>query len=289
MPEPGSATDAHPKAARARSPFAPFKVRRIYEVIVDLIKERVFSGEYRPGERLPAERDLAHALGVGRLAVREAYRALELIGIVEIRKGNKGGAFITARDHRTVTETLNDLIRLRQITMHELTQARLVLEKDVAEFAIRRVTLADLARLRACAEGAIAQSRQGLTATEANLRFHVLLGELSGNRVLALMLASTMDLLRLFIQAARPGPGVSLDNATEHLQIVDALRGGDFTVLWPLLEEHILKSNGALVELAKRSPGFASPAPARDARARLPASGTSRLPRPGPAMEDPSR
>lgn len=245
---------AAPGTRRTSSPFAPLKVRRTFEIIVELIKSRVFSGEYHPGDRLPAEREFARMLGVGRPAIREAYRALELIGIVEIRKGNKGGAFIAKRDHRTVTETLRDLIRLRQISMTDLTEARVVLEKDVAELALRRVGPEEVARLTACAEAAIRQSRAGITSTEENLRFHVLLGEMSGNPILAMMLTSTLDLLRLFIRAAAPKPEVSLDNAEEHRLIIDALQTGDFGRLWPILRDHILRSNGALMELARQSP-----------------------------------
>ena len=126
-----------PVSANARPGTLPLdrvKVRRTFEVIVDLIKDRIFSGEYRPGDRLPAEREAAERLGVGRPAVREAYRALEMVGIVQIRKGKQGGAFIVERDRRTVTETLSDLIRLREVRISELTEARMVLETRVAEF-----------------------------------------------------------------------------------------------------------------------------------------------------------
>lgn len=241
-------------ATRTTSSFEPLKIRRTFEVIVDLIKDRVFSGTYKLGDRLPAEREFAEALRVGRPAVREAYRALELIGILEIRKGKQGGAFITEQDHRLVTQTLGDLIRLRQVGLAELTDARLILEKDVAELAIRRVVPEDIAKLRASIDSAIAQSHSGITASEENLRFHALLGEMSGNPILAMMLASIMDLLRLVIRAASPGPDASLDTATDHIDIVDALQARDFGLLWPLLEDHIRRSNGKLIELSKQSP-----------------------------------
>ncbi len=258
--------------------FEPLKVQRTFEVIVDMIKERIFSGTYEPGDRLPAEREFARVLRVGRPAVREAYRALELIGILEIRKGKQGGAFIARQDHRLVTQSLGDLVRLKQVGMAQLTQARLVLEKDVAELALHRAGAADIARLRACIAEAIAQSRRGITATEENLRFHVLLGEASGNPILAIMLASVMDLLRLVIRAASPGPRVSLDVAEDHHAIVDALEAGRFERLWPIMEAHIRRSNLALMKLAGRSahisPRAADKAPRRRARAAAPRSRT---------------
>ena len=244
------------------SPFDRVKVRRTFEVIVEMLKDRIFSGEYRPGDRLPAEREAAEMLGVGRPAVREAYRTLELIGIVKIRKGKQGGAFITERDRQTVTETLSDLIRLRQVDMSHLAEARLVLETDVARLTMLRIGAEEIARLKACVDAAIEQSKRGITATAENLRFHLLLGEMSGNPIISMMLASTLDLLQMVIGAVAPSPEVSLANAEEHYAIIEALQSGDFERLRPILEDHIRRSNGALIKLTKRSPLLAAaPAP----------------------------
>ncbi len=224
-----------------------------------MLKYRIFSGEYRPGDRLPAEREAADMLGVGRPAVREAYRALELIGIVKIRKGKQGGAFITERDRQTVTDMLSELIRLRQVDMSHLAEARLVLETDVARLAIRQVGAEEIASLRACVETAIERSKRGFTASVENLQFHLRLGEMSGNPILSMMLASTLDLLQMVIGAVAPSPEVSRANAEEHYAIIEALQSGDFERLRPVLEDHIRRSNGELIRLAKRSPLLAVP------------------------------
>jgi DNA-binding FadR family transcriptional regulator len=261
-----------PRKQPRNSSLDRVKVRRTFEVIVEMLKDRIYSGEYAPGNRLPAEREAAQMLGVGRPAVREAYRALELIGIVKIRKGKQGGAFITERNRQTVTETLSDLIRLRKVDMSHLTEARLILETDVAELAMRRVGAEEVARLKACIEAAIDQSRRGITATVENLQFHMMLGEMSGNPILAMMLASTLDLLQMVIGAVAPGPEVSLGNAEEHYAIIEALQSGDVGRLRPILEDHIRRSNGELMRLAKRSPMLVTP-PAREikhAKHRMP-------------------
>ncbi len=255
---PPLSTCADPKNRLRNSPLDPVKVRRTFEVIVEMLKDRIFSGEYRPGDRLPAEREAAEMLGVGRPAVREAYRALELIGIVKIRKGKQGGAFITERDRQTVTETLSDLIRLRQVDMSHLAEARLVLETDVAKLAMRRVGAEEIARLKACVDAAIEQAKRGITAVE-NLQFHLLLGEMSGNPIPSMMLASTLDLLQMVIGAVAPSPEVSLANAEEHYAIIEALQSDDFERLRPILEEHIHRANGELIRLAKRSPLLTAP------------------------------
>lgn len=247
------ATETISNARGRRSMRESAIVPRTFEVIVGALKDRIYSGEFRPGDRLPAERELAEVLGVGRQAVREAYRALELIGIVRIRKGQQGGAFITERDRQTVTETLSDLIRLRQVDMSHLTEARAMLERDVAELAIRRIGAEEIAQLEACVAAAIQKSNRGVTATEENLRFHRLLGEFSGNPVLAMMLASTLDLLETVIVSVAPSSEVSGDNAEEHYSIIAALRERDVERLGSILEEHIRRSNSTLMAVADRA------------------------------------
>lgn len=244
-------TTSNPVKVRIeRAPGKRLLVPRTFEVIVRMLKDRIFSGEFRPGDRLPAERELADELQVSRQAVREAYRALELVGIVRIRKGQQGGAFITERDRQTVTETLGDLIRLRRVDMSHLTEARSILEKDVAELAIRRINADEIAQLEACVASAIDQSNRGITATAENLRFHRLLGDFSGNPVLAMMLASTLDLLETVIASVAPSPEVSLANAEEHYSIITALRDRDAERLGSILDAHVRRSNGALAQLS---------------------------------------
>ena len=66
--------------------YKPIKMKRTYEIVADLIKKKIFSSEYQVGDRLPSERDLAELVHVSRNSVREAYHALELSGVVKIRK-----------------------------------------------------------------------------------------------------------------------------------------------------------------------------------------------------------
>lgn len=278
LPAKGAAPVPAPGARRSVSSFAPLKVQRTFEIVVEQIRDRIFSGEYKHGDRLPPEREFAEILGIGRPAVREAYRALEMIGVVEIRKGKQGGAFVTEQDHRLVTQTLGDLIRLQRISILDLTEARLVLERDVVQLAMHRATVERMARLRACVDTAITQSRAGITATEENLRFHVLLGEMSGNPVLAMLLTSLIELLRLVIRAVSPKPHVSLKVAEDHLRIIEALEAGDFELLWEVLETNIRRTDKLRSLPQFMEPGTGAGArdrsrPGKGAPARQPAPG----------------
>ena len=72
-------------------PFGPVRTRRVFEDICDQIRGQVLGGILRPGDKLPAERELAEQFGVSRTAVREALRSLEIAGVVKLQKGVKGG------------------------------------------------------------------------------------------------------------------------------------------------------------------------------------------------------
>ena len=222
---------------------------RTFEVIVDLLKARIFAGQYRVGDRLPAERELAEALAIGRASVREAYRALELVGIVEVRKGKDGGAYIRTPSAKSLTGALNDLLRVGSVSVAQITEARLVIEREIAQLALARATPQDIAGLRAMVCEAIGKARAGVAASHDNVAFHMRLAEIAGNPILVMVLASIMDLLMLLIRRAEPEAQITRAVAEDHRRIVDALEARDPERLRALIEEHIRTSNARLEEL----------------------------------------
>lgn len=126
--------------AAAGGIFTQVKRRRVFEEICDQIRGKLARGDYRPGDKLPTERELAAELGVGRPAVREALRTLENAGILMLKKGLRGGAFVREGDPETVTQSLQDLISLGHMTLAELTEARRMITSDVLRLACERGT-----------------------------------------------------------------------------------------------------------------------------------------------------
>jgi len=225
---------------------------RPFEVIVDLLTARIFAGEYRVGDRLPAERELAESLGIGRPSVREAYRTLELIGIVEVRKGKDGGAFIRTPSARPLAAALTDLLRVGSVSLPDVTESRLAIEREVAQLAVARATPQAIAGLRAMVAEALAKAGAGVAASDDNVAFHLRLAEIAGNPILVMVLASIMDLLTLLIRRVEPRVEVTRAVAEDHRRIVDALEARDAEGLRALLEEHIRTSNARLEALAPR-------------------------------------
>ena len=120
---------------------------RVSETITRRIRKAITEGRLAPGEKLPAEREMAERLRASRVSVREAYRSLAEAGLVSIKRGAEGGAFIADFDPAPMSRNLTFLLRLGRTSHEELTEARALLEPSVARLAARRARREDLARL----------------------------------------------------------------------------------------------------------------------------------------------
>src|SRR5947207_15344033 len=117
---------------------------RISDSIAARIENAISDGILAPGARLLAERELAQRLSASRESVREAYRSLEVAGLLVIRRGKDGGAFVRDVDHGAVTRSLSLMLRLGKTSHRELTEARLFIEPPIARLAAASATRPNL-------------------------------------------------------------------------------------------------------------------------------------------------
>src|SRR6266542_3215652 len=120
---------------------------RVSETIVHRIKKQISEGRLQAGHKLPAEREMARRFKTSRVSVREAYRSLEELGLLRIRRGADGGAFIVKVDHEPVLRSLALVLGLGKTSHKQLTEARMLIEPPIAEFAALRARKDDVARL----------------------------------------------------------------------------------------------------------------------------------------------
>src|SRR5512142_389420 len=118
--------------------FHAVRVGRASNDIVQQIKANIFEGKLNPGDRLPSEKELIEHFGVSRITVRDAMRVLESQGLIEIKVGASGGAFVTKPSAEPVTQVLTDMLRLQGISVQELVEARLVIETSIVTLASQR-------------------------------------------------------------------------------------------------------------------------------------------------------
>jgi GntR family transcriptional regulator, transcriptional repressor for pyruvate dehydrogenase complex len=165
------------------SSFVRIETReRLYQEIVDQIQDQVVSGELRPGDRLPAERELAERFGVSRTAVREAIKSLAERGIIEVLVGR--GTFVRSVPIEHVVESMLLLLRERRAASAHVDEVRALLDIEVARLAARHRTPEDVERLAAVLRtmAEVRHSERGVA--EADASFFDELARATGNPVL---------------------------------------------------------------------------------------------------------
>src|SRR6266446_10325123 len=120
---------------------------RVSAAIVHRIKDQISKGRLVAGHKLPAEREMARRFKTSRVSVREAYRSLEELGLLRIRRGAEGGAFIAQFDHEPVRRSLSLVLGLGNTSHSEVTEARMLIEPSIARLAALRARPEDLAKL----------------------------------------------------------------------------------------------------------------------------------------------
>ena len=155
---------------------------RSFDGVVEQLREAIFSGRIRPGQRLPGERRLCEELGVGRPTLREALRSLEAVGIIEVRPGKSGGSYAATPSESTVGDALAALVQLRGASLEDLAEFRVDFEGENAAWAARRADAGDIAALRAIAAGAGAAGTSA-ELVEIDVRWHEALARATKNRL----------------------------------------------------------------------------------------------------------
>ena len=168
---------------------------RLYEQIVEQIEQSVQRGDLKPGDQLPAERELAEQFGVSRTAVREAVKALREKGLVEAYPGK--GTFITSGSSNPMRQSIDRMMRSAQVdATSSLVEVRESLEPEIAALAAVRATEENLNSLRKSVEVMDAAKRDPDAYIEADLDFHLELAEAAANPLILSLIDSIVGVLR---------------------------------------------------------------------------------------------
>src|ERR1700754_1569512 len=167
--------------------FSRVSVGRISEIIVEQIRLLMRQGQLKPGDRLAPEPGLCERFGVSRATVREALRMLESSGLVEIRVGARGGAFVTAPSSDRVGESLADLLTLSVISAADVTEVRMMLEAGLVPLVCERATEEDLADLEAICQRSEAALAAGDYSMDMSLEFHIRVAESTHNPAVVML------------------------------------------------------------------------------------------------------
>lgn len=211
----------------AGSGFKPVKTRRAFEEVCSQIRAEITSGRLAVGDKLPSERDLAEQLQVSRATVREAFRTLEIGGVLSLQKGAKGGAVVMEGNVRPITQTITDLLSLGGLSLSDYTEARVCLQKEIIRLACERGTEEDFQALEANIERTKEMTTPGNVEdrTALTLQFYAILARATKNHAMEILMSAVTEPLAFYIKQI--GVDRSWDVAASRTKFLKHLRERD--------------------------------------------------------------
>jgi len=225
--------------------------QRLYERVVEKVLELISSGAWKPGFRLPSERELSEAFGVSRTVVREAVKALEARGVLESATGS--GVSVRRADFNMVSRSLQTYMQLSRPVDFEirLNEVRRVLEVELVALAADRATPEQRVQLRQICEQMRAGDKTAQQMAELDFRLHITLAEATQNELFKILLAPLIDQLRDHITLTWEGFPRPVDLVLDqHEAIVTAVESGDAETARQAMIKHLAFSREVLEDIS---------------------------------------
>ncbi|MDD3268387.1 MAG: FadR/GntR family transcriptional regulator [Syntrophomonadaceae bacterium] len=220
--------------------FQPIKTKKIYEEIMEQLKDMISSGELKPGEKLPSEREMSDSLGVSRASVREALTALEALGILEIRPGE--GTFVRETSVSRIFEPLAMVLAVERNPGVQMMEVRRILETEAAALAAMRASEEHLKNIDEILDK-MKNSDRIPEAVDYDLKFHYSIAEASQNTILVRMMNTVADLMHHAFRSNREkfyaDPVKGQRTIHEHEAIAAAIRARNPGLAREKMLEHI--------------------------------------------------
>jgi len=215
----------------------PVKRSRLYEEIVKQLTDLINSGSLKPGDRLPTERALAVQLKVSRTAIREALRALELMGFIQSRVGE--GTFVREITMKNVISPFSTLLSQDIQLVSELIEVRMLLEAEVARLAARRITPEKAELIEDALELMAREIADGELGILGDNAFHDALAAAADNTALSRILSLCGDLIRTSREAALTSMKDRRVGLAHHREIYRAVLERDEELAASLMKHHL--------------------------------------------------
>ena len=233
--------------------LTPLQVPKSSDVLADDLRERILRGDFPEGTALPTERELVNQTRMSRATVREALRILEVQGLVRIKTGRAGGAYVYRPGQDSMADSVNLLIRARHIRIPALLETREAIEPFCARLAARHRTDEDLGRLEAANE---AMAADGTLAEflQANVDWHVAVAAAGQNELLTgFMLALSRSIYASTDNQGFVDDDVRRTTLKAHRAVTKAIRAKDPDAAGRRMSRHVHSYAEAIMEVEDRT------------------------------------
>lgn len=224
--------------------------QNLYMIAMHSIKEAIFRGDYVPGQALPSEKELSLVLGISRPVLREALRALQIQGFLDVRRGSRGGTYVTDLSNISIRDNLEDLLRMGKLSMADLTQARFLLEPEVFRLAAEHASAEQLAEMEVAVRAAN-ETKDKKLRIQYHSDFHRLVAKASGNSIYLRFMQIIFDFMEVFAITIKPAD-FRVHDDRDHPEIFEALKLRDGERAAQLAREHAIKVTDAMSKLEKQ-------------------------------------
>lgn len=216
------------------------KTNRAYGIVIENIKENIRNGSLKKGEKLRPEREIAEELGVSRASVREAIRALDVIGLVESKQG--AGNYIKETFEESLIQPLSVMFLLEQNDLTEINEFRSILESQAAVLASERIEEEDIKKLEELIDEMSTTSDE-IKNANIDRELHYIIDNASKNRVISSILTVISELIDESIKGTRNelnklDVGNSKKLLEIHKELVDAMKERDKKKAFEAMQKH---------------------------------------------------
>lgn len=217
--------------------------------IVRQVRQAIMNGKLKPGQKLPSEKELLLQFGVSKHTLREALRALESMGFIEIRQGAGGGPVICEIDMDNTRDMIASFLYFKNVSVRNLCEVRKIFEPYLARLAAERFGPEDIEKLISLNEAYSKSLKRKKPAIKEEVTFHVLLAKASGNPAMILILEFVNSLLIDLKNHLKPGLGFSEKVLAAHESIVEAIATKNGQAAADAMYNHICEVEDELEEL----------------------------------------
>jgi GntR family transcriptional regulator, transcriptional repressor for pyruvate dehydrogenase complex len=241
---------------------APIRAKRLSEIVETHLKELILNKRIKPGQKLPTEKQISEQFGVSIVTAREALKGLEVLGLLEKKKGKGGGIFVGEVKSDSIKTSLNSFFNARNLSSNHLTELRMIVEPASVKLALAHITSQEIRTLdqniKYCEEkiaeaGHVFSRKEFFDIENKNIEFHRLIAEATHNPILALTTDYVMDLLLRYKKSAlKPDLILTKGTITDHRKILVCINKRDADAAGSEMSLHLTRLQEYFVKMVPR-------------------------------------